>query len=199
MLRRIIVTSLLLIIAPVLAAQEPDHDIHEELRGLLDGIETAINNEEYGALAQYFHEDLRITTINQEVMASRSDIEPYFVKWFGPGGYLKKLDMKLEADALTEFYADKTIGVVRGSGEEDYVLSDKRFFPMKTRWTATVIKDTDGKWRILTLHIGTNFLDNPILSMAEGSVKYTGIGGAVGGLVLGLLIGVFWRRRKQAA
>ena len=69
--------------------------------------------------------------------------------------------MKLEADALTEFYADKTIGVVRGSGEEDYVLSDTRFFPMKTRWTATVIKDTDGKWRILTLHIGTNFLDNP--------------------------------------
>lgn len=199
MLRRIFVTSLLLIIAPLLAAQEPDHEIHEELRGLLDGIEQAINAEEYGDLAQYFHEDLRITTINQEVMSSRSDIEPYFVRWFGPGGYLKKLDMKLEADALTEFYADNTIGIVRGSGDEDYVLSDTRFFAMKTRWTATVIKDTDEKWRILTLHIGTNFLDNPILSVAENSVKYTGIGGAGVGLVLGLLIGVFLIRRKRAA
>ena len=199
MLRKIVFTSLLLIIAPMLAAQEADQEIHEELRGLLSGIETAINAEKYGDLAQYFHEDLRITTINQEVMSSRDDIEPYFDSWFGEGGYLKKLDMKLEADALTEFYADKTIGIVRGSGEEDYVLSDTRFFPMKTRWTATVIKDTDGKWRILTLHIGTNFLDNPILSMAENSVKKVGISGAVVGLLLGLLIGFFLWRRKKAA
>jgi hypothetical protein len=199
MLKQIILTTLLLIIAPVLAAQEADQEIHEELRGLLSGIETAINAEKYGDLAQYFHEDLRITTITQEVMSSRADIEPYFDFWFGEGGYLKKLDMKLEADALTEFYADKTIGIVRGSGDEDYVLSDTRFFPMKTRWTATVIKDTDGKWRILTLHIGTNFLDNPILSMAENAVTKTGIGGAVFGLLLGLLLGFFLWRRKQAA
>ena len=199
MLKQTILTTLLLIIAPVLAAQEADQEIHDELRGLLSGIETAINAEKYGDLAQYFHEDLRITTITQEVMSSRADIEPYFDFWFGEGGYLKKLDMKLEADALTEFYADKTIGIVRGSGDEDYVLSDTRFFPMKTRWTATVIKDTDGKWRILTLHIGTNFLDNPILSMAENSVKKTGIGGAVFGLLLGLLLGFFLWRRKQGA
>jgi hypothetical protein len=199
MLRQVILTSLLLIIAPMLAAQEADQEIHEELRGLLSGIETAINTEKYGDLAQYFHEDLRITTITQEVMFSRADIEPYFEFWFGEGGYLKKLDMKLEADALTEFYADKTIGVVRGSGDEDYVLSDTRFFPMKTRWTATVIKDTDGKWRILTLHIGTNFLDNPILSMAENSVKKAGITGAIVGLLVGLLAGfLLWRRKKAA-
>lgn len=199
MLRKVILTSLLLIIAPVLAAQEADQEIHEELRGLLSGIETAINAEKYADLAQYFHEDLRITTINQEVMSSRADIEPYFELWFGEGGYLKKLDMKLEADALTEFYADKTVGVVRGSGDEDYVLSDTRFFPMKTRWTATVIKDTDGKWRILTLHIGTNFLDNPILSMAENSVKKAGITGAIVGLLVGLLVGfLLWRRKRSA-
>jgi ketosteroid isomerase-like protein len=199
MLRQVILTSLLLIIAPMLAAQEADQEIHEELRGLLSGIETAINTEKYGDLAQYFHEDLRITTITQEVMFSRADIEPYFEFWFGEGGYLKKLDMKLEADALTEFYADKTVGVVRGSGDEDYVLSDTRFFPMKTRWTATVIKDTDGKWRILTLHIGTNFLDNPILSMAENSVKKAGITGAIVGLLVGLLAGfLLWRRKKAA-
>ena len=199
MLRQIMLTSLLLIFAPMLAAQEADQEIHEELRGLLSGIETAINAEKYGDLAQYFHEDLRITTITQEVMSSRADIEPYFDFWFGEGGYLKKLDMKLEADELTEFYADKTIGIVRGSGDEDYVLSDTRFFPMKTRWTATVIKDTDGKWRILTLHIGTNFLDNPILAMAENSVKKAGISGAVVGLLLGLLLGfLLWRRKKAA-
>jgi hypothetical protein len=86
--------------------------------------------------------------------------------------------------------------VVRGSGKEDYVLSDERFFPMVTRWTATVSKDDDGHWRILTLHMATDFLDNPILSMAENSAKYFGAGGAAVGLLLGLVFGFMWGRRK---
>ena len=191
------VALLLLLISPVLAAQETDQAIHDELRSVLNGIQEAVNSEKYGDLGQYFHENLTITTINQEVISTRAEIEPYFDKWFGPGGYLKTLRMSLEADDLTEFYADKTFGIVRGSGEEDYVLSDSRSFPMKTRWTATVIKDTDGQWRILTLHIGTDFLNNPILAVAEESTKYVGIAGAAGGLVLGVMIMFLLGRRKR--
>lgn len=191
------VALLLLLISPALAAQETDQAIHEELRGVLIGIEKAVNSESYGSLARYFHENLTITTINQEVISTRAEIEPYFEKWFGPGGYLKTLKMSLEADELTELYADKTFGIVRGSGEEDYVLSDSRSFPMKTRWTATVIKDTDGRWRILTLHIGTDFLNNPILSVAEESVKFFGIVGGTGGLVIGALIMFLLGRRNR--
>ena len=192
-----IVALLLLLISPALNAQETDQAIHEELRGVLNGIQQAVNSEEYGNLAQYFHENLTITTINQEVISTRAEIEPYFDKWFGPDGYLKTLRMSLEADELTEFYAEKTFGIVRGSGEEDYVLSDSRSFPMKTRWTATVIKDTDGQWRILTLHIGTDFLDNPILAVAEDSAKFFGAAGIAAGLVFGMLIMFLLGRRKR--
>jgi ketosteroid isomerase-like protein len=190
---------LLLISSPVLAAQEANHAIHEELRGVLSGIQDAVNAQDYGSIAPYLHENLSITTINQEVISTRAEIEPYFDKWFGEGGYLKTLRMSLDADDLTEFYADTTFGIVRGSGEEDYVLSDSRSFPMKTRWTATVIKDTDGKWRILTLHIGTDFLDNPILAVAENSTKYFAMAGGAAGLVLGLLIMFLWGRSRKAA
>jgi len=196
MIKRLLIAIVFLTAAPMLVAQESDEATHEELRGLLDGLEQAVNSEQYGDLAQYFHEDLLITTINQEVISTRSEIEPYFNKWFGPGGYLKTLRMSLDADELTEFYGGKTFGIVRGSGEEDYVLSDTRSFPMKTRWTATVIKGSDGKWLILTLHIGTDFLNNPILSVAENSAKYFAAGGGGAGLLLGLLIGYFWLRRK---
>jgi ketosteroid isomerase-like protein len=200
MFKRLMITSVLIAFSPILAAQEElDHAIHEELRGLLDGIEVAINNEQYADLGQYFHENLRITTINQEVMLSRDDIEPYFTGWFGEDGFLKKLDMKLEADALTEFYADNTMGIVRGSGVEDYVLADGRTFDMKTRWTATVIKDADGSWRILALHIGTNFLDNPLLTAVESAVTDYAIKGAIGGVVVGLLLGFLFGRRRKAA
>ena len=192
-----IVALLLLLISPVLTAQETDQAIHDELRDVLDGIQEAVNSEKYGDLGQYFHENLTITTINQEVISTRAEIEPYFDKWFGPGGYLKTLRMSLEADDLTEFYADKTFGIVRGSGEEDYVLSDSRSFPMKTRWTATVIKDTDGKWRILTLHLGTDFLNNPILAVAEESAKYFGMAGGAAGLIFGILLMFMLARRKR--
>lgn len=199
MFKQMFITLLVLIGTSAFAAEEPDHAIHEELRGLLRGIEQAINTEKYDDLAPYFHEKMRLTTINQEVIFARSEIGPYFQKWFGPGGYLKKLQMKLNADALTELYADKTFGVVRGSGNENYILADRRYFEMKTRWTATVIKDTDGKWRILALHIGTNFLDNPILAKAEGALVYFAAGGVGVGLALGWLIMFLVQRRKKTS
>jgi ketosteroid isomerase-like protein len=199
MYKRIVIATILIIASPWIAAQEEDHAIHEELRGILTGLETAINSEQYGDLAQYFHEDLTITTITQEVMLSREDIAPYFEMHFGEGGRLNKLDMRLEADSLTEFYADKTIGIVVGSGEEDYDMRDGRFFAMKTRWTATMILDDDGQWRILALHIGTDFLDNPVINAIEDAVKEYMIKGAAGGAIVGLVLGLLIGRRRKTA
>lgn len=68
---------------------------------------------------------------------------------------------------------------------------------MKTRWTATVMKDADGKWRILALHIGANFNDNPIFHAVEKSTKYFAAGGLAVGLLLGALGMAFWRRKKS--
>lgn len=183
--------------ALALAADEPDHAIHEELRGLLNGIAQAVNTEKYEEIAQYFSEQPRITTINQEVITSRPEIAAYFNKWFGKGGYLKKLHMSLTPDKLTELDANKTFGIVIGAGQEDYILADGRKFDMRTRWTATVVKDPDGKWRIRALHIGTDFLDNPVLNKAGGSLMTFALGGAALGGILGLLLGRWWGRRKK--
>ena len=166
---------------------------------MLTGIEAAINEQRYEDLDQFFHENARITTISQEFLASPDAIEPYFDNWFGEGGYLRKLDMELTADALTEFYADTTFGIVRGSGKEFYELADGRTYPMETRWTAAVIKDTDGSWRILSLHIGTNFVDNALLSAAVATAKNYVITGAVIGLVIGLVLGLLLGRRRKTA
>ena len=199
MLRRILISVVLTACAPMLAAQETDEAIHNELRALLSGIEQAVNTQSYGDLAQYVHDSAYITTITQEVLSSGAEIEPYFDSWFGEGRYLKSLRMDLEADALTEFYGDKTFGIVRGSGEEDYELSNGRFFPMKTRWTATVSKNDAGEWKILALHTGTNFLDNPVLSATTSAAKFGTSGLGVVGLAVGLLLGYLFGRRKRAA
>jgi hypothetical protein len=186
----------LLLTPAVQAAEEPDHEIHQELRGILATVQTAVNSGNYDAMLPVLSKDIRATTITQESMAGPAEVSAYFKKWFGPGGFLKKLDMTFTADALTELSPDKTWGVVRGSGMERYTLSDGRQYDMPTRWTATVVKEADGKWRLRTIHFGTNFLDNPILTEAKKAVvKYAAIAGGAG-LLLGLLLGFLLGRRK---
>ena len=184
-------------IVPIEAQTEA---IHAELRALLTGIETAINNEKYADLTLYFSEKMRVTTINQQVLSSPNEIPNYFKGWFGEGGYLKKLDIKLTPDALTQLYGvpgNPSWGLVRGAGTENYQLTDGRFLAMKTRWTATVTKEADGKWRILALHIGTNFFDNPIFDEVYGKIKWYAAGGLVLGLILGALGMGFLSRKTQ--
>jgi ketosteroid isomerase-like protein len=181
---------------PVYAAEEADHEIHQELRAVLTTIQGAINSGNYDAMLPVISDNIRATTITQEVMSNRAEVSAYFKKWFGQGGYLKKLDMHLTADALTELSPDKTWGLVRGSGVENYTLADGRQYPMKTRWTAVLVKEADGKWRLRAIHIGTNFLDNPILDDAKHAVvRYASIAGVVA-LVVGLFLGFLIGRRK---
>ena len=60
------------------AVDEPDHAIHEELRGLLTGLEEAVNTKQYDQLHQYLHKDLRITMSNQETLSSYDDVDKFF-------------------------------------------------------------------------------------------------------------------------
>ena len=185
--------------APLPVSDSAQQAIHQELRALLQGLEAAINTQKYGDLAQFFDEKLHVTTINQNVITTPAGIDAYFKEWFGEGGYLKKLDIKLNADGLTQLYGDAqnpSWGLVYGNGVEQYQLADGRNLDMKTRWTATVTKSADGKWRILALHIGTNFYDNPIYHAVEKSTKYFAAGGLALGLVLGALGMAFLRRKK---
>jgi hypothetical protein len=77
-------------------------------------------------------------------------------------------------------------------------MADGRAFDMRGRWTATAVKD-GGTWKVLAIHTGTNFLDNPVLTAAEKSTAYFGAGGLAIGAVIGFLVGFFLRRRRAAA
>src|SRR5271170_2325541 len=182
-MNKCILIAALLVSLPAYAAEEPDHAIHEELRAVLSTVETAINDAKFDQMLPVISQDIRATTINQEVISNRDEVTGYFNRWFGPGGYLKKLHMTLHPDALTELSADKSWGLVRGSGVETYTLSDGRVFDMLTRWTAVLQKDADSKWRLRSIHIGTNFLDNPILTAAKSALRNVGVAAGGGGIL----------------
>ncbi len=196
MLKQGLIMILLLVAFSPSYAQASDEAVHTELRQLLSGIETAVNNRDYEKLAPYFHDNLRVTTVNQNTISSPEGIEAYFEEWFGDGGYLRSLKMDLTADDLTEFYNNNTMGIVRGKGVEQYQLTDGRDLDLQTRWTATVIKDSDGQWRILALHIGTNFYDNAIYHEMRSFLIKMGSVGVIIALLLGLIAGFYIRARR---
>jgi ketosteroid isomerase-like protein len=200
MLKKLLVClSLVCAASLAYAAEEPDHAIHEELRGILRTIESAINSGEYDKMLPVLSEQIRATPVNQEFIPNKNGVIPYFTKWFGKGGYLAKLEMNLNADQLTELSKDKSWGIVTGDGIEKYILSDGRPYELHTRWTATLVKEADERWRLRAIHMGTNFLDNPILAQAERAVISMTMAGAGGGLLVGLFLGWLLVRRKKKA
>ena len=183
----------------VAAAQEPDHDIHEALRGILREVVAAMNSGQYDRMLPVLDERIAATSVTQEVMASRADVSRYFREWFGSAGYMRSMTMKLEPDALTELSPDKSWGLVRGNGIEHYEAKDGDQFDFRTRWTAVVTRGGDGTWRLRAIHFGTNHLDNPVLTKVRRTLTGYGLTGAAVALALGLAAGFLIGRRRGAA
>jgi ketosteroid isomerase-like protein len=195
---RIALLAVLIFCVPVAAiAEEPDHEIHQELRAVLGQIVGAINSGNYDNMLPVLDEKVEATSLTQEIMSSRAEVSGYFREWFGPAGYMKKLDLTLEADALTELSADKSWGLVRGKGLEHYEAKDGSRFDFKTRWTAVLVKNADNRWRLRAIHFGTNHLDNPVLSRVQGKLTQYGIAGSIASLLAGLCLGWFLRGRRK--
>jgi ketosteroid isomerase-like protein len=166
---------------------------------LLKEVVTAINTGQYDKMLPYLTENVEATSITQETMSSRADISRYFKEWFGPKAYMKRMEMKLEADKLTELSPDKSWGLVRGKALEHYEANDGDVFDFTTRWTAVMVRGDDGQWRLRAIHFGTNNLDNPVLTKVKNTLIRDGIIGAVVALAIGVAIGYFAARRRRAA
>jgi ketosteroid isomerase-like protein len=186
-----------LCMAPLAWAEEADHAIHEEVRALLGEVVTSMNTGQYDRMLPVLTENIEATSITQEVMSGRADVSKYFKEWFGPSGYMRKMEIKFDADKLTELSADKSWGLVHGKALERYEAKDGDTFDFITRWTAVMIRDTDGKWRLRAIHFGTNNLDNPVLTKVKNTLVRNGIIGAAVCLIAGLLIG--WRVGRRRA
>ena len=178
-----------------LAETEQEKKDHDELRALLKIFTQAFNTRQIAPLEPYLHKNFAVTMINQDVVTKPGEITAYLDKQFtGPGALLQDVKIQPEADILTEFYEGR-IGVNRGSSTDTYVLKDGRSFTLKTRWSGAAIYE-DGKWKVLTAHIGLNPIENPIIDAIESLRWIWGGAGAALGLALGVLGTLLLRRRK---
>ncbi|MCI0490887.1 MAG: nuclear transport factor 2 family protein [Blastocatellia bacterium] len=193
--RIISVSGFLLVVAVTGAfAQEREQD-HEELRAMLRSVTEAMNSRNFGALTPLFHEKFSITTVDQKLFTSIADFKAHYEGLYqGENAPLKSITFKPEADDLTEFIGEN-IGISHGTSTDTFVFSDDDTRVMTSRWTATVFKE-NGKWKILNVHIGTNLLDNPVVSALESYIYKVGAGALIAGLVIGFAVAWFVRRKR---
>ncbi len=166
---------------------------HQQLRTLMSSLRDAVNTQDFDGLKPHLHSPFAATMITQDVVTTPEDLKAYFEKWMtGDKAFIKKMKITPEADELTAIY-DGKFGVVYGSNKEEYELATGNNYSIDSRWTATVIKD-QGQWKLLAIHSGVNFVDNPVLHAVADETTRFGIGGVILGFALGLA--AFWGYRK---
>jgi len=172
-----------------------DEATHNELRALFAGLVDAINKGDIDRQLSYLHPNVVMTAPNNEVSRGREGVRAYHDKMMtGPNHLVESFHAEVDVDELTILYGGNT-GISFGSAMQHYKMTSGLNLDVKTRWTATLVKE-NGHWLIAALHVSANLFDNPLLTMAK-RMSYT-VGG--GCLLLGLLVGfLLGRRGKRTA
>jgi ketosteroid isomerase-like protein len=194
---RAVLLVLLLGASAAMAQRATDAADHQALRVLKDDVVKAVNDRNLASIDALLHKPFFGTVLTQESFNDAGALRKWFEGLFTrPVLRLTSIKMSAEADELAQIH-EGTFAVARGSTNERYELGDGRGFDIKGRWTATAIKQ-DGRWRILAIHAGTNFLDNPVINAIERHSLNFALGVGVVGAIIGGLLGFLVARRRYA-
>lgn len=199
-MKRMLLTAVLALgLCTAHAQTDPTVADHEALRQLKTDLETMMAQRDFDMAAKLMHDPFMVTLVTQDSFTSLPPLKTYFEGLFSRDLMrLKDMSITADADELSQIHTG-TFALTRGSTKEHYEMADGRQFDLKGRWTAVSLKEPDGRWRLLGIHTGTNFLDNPVLAAIEKSLWWFFGGGAVAGLVVGFALAWVFRRPRRAA
>jgi ketosteroid isomerase-like protein len=180
------------------AAEDNREADHAALRALRDKAAAAIDKQDMKALASCFAKESAFIAVNQTVVTNETQMQEFFDRMFKSSEALvTSLKTEPKADILTRFL-DANTGYCYGTSTDTYTLKSGKVVQMNVRWSATVVKE-NGEWKVAIAHVGTDFLDNPVLDAAKAFAKNVGLGAGLGGLLFGVVAGVLLGRAKRAS
>ena len=158
-------------------------------------IEASINAADVDRMVTQMHPAATVTWLNAEVSRGHEEIKAYYNKMVkGPERILDKYTTAALVAAPARFFGNGTVAVADGTTEDDFYPVSRGHFHLSSRWTSTSAK-IDGQWKVVSLHLSSNVFTNELIAEAKRAAIYTGVGGALAGLLIGWLIG---RRRRGA-
>ena len=180
------------------AIKDDSHEAdHAALRALLDKGARAIDNQDVKALSSCLAKEFVFIAVTQTVVTNEAQMQAFFDRMFRSNdALLTSIKTEPKADILTRFIGPDT-GVCYGTSQDTYTMKSGKTVEMGVRWSATVVKE-NGEWKVAVVHIGTDFLNNPVLDGVQKLTKTVGVGAGLGGLLLGLVAGRMRSRAKAA-
>lgn len=192
--REIIAVAGLLAAWPLFAgsvaiAQTPESEAAE----LATSLAESIGSGDFARAGTLLAPDVVVTFQNGDVSRGRDDVVKYANGMFNGQGAL--VQAYAGAPVVTGVATvDESTRVVTGTSTDRMTLSSGAPMVLETRWTATIAR-RDGAWKIASLHLSTNMLDNPIIEKMKTTSYLLGAFGLVMGITIGIGVSMLLRRR----
>lgn len=150
------------------AADEDRTADHEALRVLREKGEKAINAGDMKELRACLARDFTFIASDQSVLTSEAELVTYWDGMFkNKKSPVVSVATKITAEILTKFTGPDA-GYCRGTSRDVYTLRNKRKIALLNTWSTLLVKE-EGAWKIGAVHVGINFLDNPVLAAKKMS------------------------------
>lgn len=139
---------------------------HQALRALRDNVQAAFNTGNIQNVRACLASDFTFITSEQTVLTNWTSVATYWDGLFrNDNSPVKGMATKITADVLTQFTGPDT-GYCHGTSRDVYTLRNNRKIALKNTWSALLIKE-QGEWKVRAVHVGVNFLDNPVSAARE--------------------------------
>lgn len=182
-------------ILPLLAgsnvrAQSPESESSELAAALVE----AVGSSDFARAGTMLSPDAVVTFQNGDMRRGRDEIVGHVKSLFvGTGALVQAYSGSPVVTGVAA--VDDTTRVVTGTSTDRLTLSSGAPMVLETRWTATVAR-RDGDWKIASLHLSTNMLDNPVIEKMKTTSYLLGAFGLVMGITIGIGVSMLLRRRN---
>lgn len=172
--------------------------IHDQLRALREDFIAAVNAKDSEAVVALLHPEVILTAQDGKklsVIRRHDGVRKVLNRLLvgpergvvGPAHNVESMKLNPKEDDLSVLYHDNT-AIAFGSSLYHYRLVNGNEFNLKTRWSATVVKEGD-RWLLANLHVSSNLFDNPVLQTVSRMAIWLAIGTGAISLVVGFIVG----------
>ena len=178
--------------APPTAPAEDEAAITRLREGLIE----SFNHGDIDGLISLLDTNVVVTWQNGEVCQGPTAVKSYYERMMkGDKPVVRKVTA---APHILGRQLHGDWGVSWGELNDVFDLTDGRQLHFNSRFTATIAKRGD-RWLVTAYHASINAFDNPVLALAVKKVASLAVlGGAVAGLLIGLVLARFLHRPKGA-
>lgn len=189
-----LVVSMMPAVALRAAEADPRAADREALLKVFREIEAGINDQNIERMVAQMHPQATVTWLNGATSRGHDEIKAYYHRMVkGDQRYIDKYLTAAKVGAPARFYGNGEVAVADGSTEDEFFPVSRGPFRLSSRWTSTSAK-IDGEWKVVALHLSSNVFTNSLIEEAKNFAVQAGIGGALGGILVGWLLG---RARKR--